>query len=115
MTAATRERRRQGTETRRKPQRTCIACRQTRAKHELVRVVRGISGDISVDGSGKLSGRGAYLCAKDKCWERGLRGSYLENRLLLGAPLSSEDRDRIRNEAQTVIESRRDGGEVTSL
>ncbi|MCY4576556.1 MAG: YlxR family protein [Chloroflexi bacterium] len=113
MTAATRERRQQVTETRRKPQRTCIACRQTRAKHELVRVVRSTSEVISVDSSGKLSGRGAYLCANDTCWERGLRGSYLENRLLLGAPLSSEDRDRIRHEARTVIQSRRDG-EVTS-
>ena len=78
-----------------------------------MRVVRDISGVVSVDGSGKLSGRGAYLCANDKCLNRGLRGSYLENRLLIGVPLSSEDRDRIRHEAQAVIQSRLDG-EVTS-
>jgi len=78
-----------------------------------VRVVRDISGVISVDGSGKLSGRGAYICANDTCLERGLRGSYLENRLLMGSPLSSVDRDRIRHEAQIVMQSRRDD-EVTS-
>ena len=78
-----------------------------------MRVVRSTSGVVSVDGTGKLSGRGAYLCANDKCLERGLRGPYLENRLLIGTPLPSEDRNRIHHEAQTVIESRR-GGEVTS-
>ncbi len=96
----------QGTEARRRPQRTCIACRETRAKHELVRIVRDVSGAVVVDGTGKLSGRGAYLCADEKCWERGIRGNYLEHRLLIGAPLSEKDRHRIRDEVQTVIRSR---------
>ena len=69
---------------------------------------------VSVDGTGKLSGRGTYLCANETCWKRGLRASYLEKRLLIGAPLSSEDRDRIRHEAQTVIQSRRDVEETSS-
>ena len=74
-----------------------------------MRVVRDTSGMVSVDGSGKLSGRGAYLCANDTCWERGLRGSYLEHRLLSGAALSSADRDRIRHDAQSVIRTLREG------
>ncbi len=78
-----------------------------------MRVVRDTSGRVSVDGSGKLSGRGAYLCLEDTCWERGLRGSYLEKRLLLSAPLSSDDRDRLRREGQAVILSRA-GGEGVS-
>lgn len=78
-----------------------------------MRVVRDISGVVSVDGSGKLSGRGAYICANDMCLERALRGSILENRLQMASPLSSEDRNRIRHEAQIVIRSRGDG-EVTS-
>ena len=62
-------------------------------------VVRNTSGAVSVDATGKLSGRGAYLCANESCWERGLRGAYLEHRLLISTPLQKRDLDRIRHEA----------------
>ena len=74
-----------------------------------MRIVRGVSGAVAVDSTGKLSGRGAYLCATEQCWERGLRDNYLEHRLLIGTPLSMEDHDRLRREAQAVIASRREG------
>ena len=44
------------------PQRTCVACRQTGAKRQLVRVVRAPDGSVTIDPTGKRSGRGAYLC-----------------------------------------------------
>jgi len=57
--------------TRRKhiPQRTCIACREKRAKRELIRIVRTPQGTIEVDPRGKKSGRGAYLCSRPACWD----------------------------------------------
>jgi predicted RNA-binding protein YlxR (DUF448 family) len=54
------------------PQRTCVACRQVKSKRELVRVVRAPDGKICVDESGKLHGRGAYLCRDRACWEKGI-------------------------------------------
>jgi len=48
---------------RRAPQRTCVACRTTRDKRDLLRVVRAPDGSVSFDASGKAAGRGAYLCA----------------------------------------------------
>lgn len=48
-------------------ERTCVACRQTKPKAELVRVVRGKDGLISVDESGRAQGRGAYVCANAAC------------------------------------------------
>ncbi|TMG55269.1 MAG: YlxR family protein [Chloroflexi bacterium] len=60
---------------RRLPQRTCVACRTTRAKRELVRVVRSPQGELSVDLRGKAPGRGAYLCADPACLELGLAGA----------------------------------------
>ncbi|MBR5900247.1 MAG: YlxR family protein [Clostridia bacterium] len=48
------------------PMRTCIACRQSFAKKELVRIVK--SGDeIFLDATGKANGRGAYICHNPEC------------------------------------------------
>ncbi len=47
---------------RRIPQRTCVGCRQVRAKRELVRLVLPAEGPVQVDLTGKRNGRGAYIC-----------------------------------------------------
>jgi predicted RNA-binding protein YlxR (DUF448 family) len=54
------------------PQRTCIACRGVSTKREMVRVVRGPEGSISVDETGKLNGRGAYVCRNRLCWQNAI-------------------------------------------
>jgi len=56
------------------PQRTCVGCRQTLPKRNLIRIVRTENG-ILVDPSGKLDGRGAYLHNQRSCWIRGLKGA----------------------------------------
>ncbi|HEV8468691.1 MAG TPA: YlxR family protein [Candidatus Limnocylindria bacterium] len=66
---------------RRLPQRTCVACRTTRAKRELVRVVRSPLGELSVDLRGKAPGRGAYLDPDPGCLERGLAEGALARAL----------------------------------
>ena len=63
------------------PQRTCVACRQTSAKRQLVRVVRAPDGSVTIDPSGKRSGRGAYLCATAECWQAGLKRGVLSRAL----------------------------------
>jgi len=60
------------------PQRTCVACRKIRPKRELVRLVRMPDGGVEVDIGGKKSGRGAYLCRAQECWEIGLKKERLE-------------------------------------
>ncbi len=59
------------------PLRTCVACRQGRAKRDLVRVVRTVAGDVQVDPTGKRSGRGAYLCRDASCWNQALHRGIL--------------------------------------
>ena len=59
------------------PMRTCISCRQERGKRDLVRVVRTPDGGVKIDPTGKLAGRGAYLCRAKPCWEQTLAGSRL--------------------------------------
>ncbi|TET40033.1 MAG: YlxR family protein [Dehalococcoidia bacterium] len=63
------------------PQRTCIGCRETRPKRELVRIVRNTSGAVEVDPTGKKSGRGAYLCKAKGCWEAALKKERLDRAL----------------------------------
>ena len=63
------------------PQRTCVACRQTNAKRQLVRVVRTPDGSVTIDPSGKRSGRGAYLCETAACWQAGLKRGVLSRAL----------------------------------
>ncbi len=64
-----------------KPQRTCITCRETKDKRELVRVVRTPAGDVVVDLTGKAQGRGAYLCQQLDCWQKGLQKERLTQAL----------------------------------
>ena len=72
------------------PLRTCIACRETKPKRELLRVVRTPDGHVMIDATGKKSGRGAYLCARLSCWEAALKKKRLEQEFEL--TLSEEDR-----------------------
>lgn len=48
------------------PIRTCIVCRQQKEKGALVRIVL-CDGTVSVDRTGKMPGRGAYICAEGDC------------------------------------------------
>ena len=63
------------------PERTCIACRQKRAKWELVRVVHTPQGTIEIDPRGKKAGRGAYLCRLQGCWDLALKKRKLGHAL----------------------------------
>jgi predicted RNA-binding protein YlxR (DUF448 family) len=72
------------------PLRTCISCRETKPKRELLRVVRTPDGHVLIDATGKKSGRGAYLCAKLSCWENAIKKKRLEQEFEL--TLSDEDR-----------------------
>ena len=49
------------------PQRQCMGCRERKEKRQLIRIVRGTDGHVSVDFGGKLNGRGAYICPNPEC------------------------------------------------
>ena len=63
------------------PMRMCIACREKKAKKELIRVVRTPEGAICVDRTGRANGRGAYLCDSVACLERAVKTKALERAL----------------------------------
>jgi predicted RNA-binding protein YlxR (DUF448 family) len=72
---------------RRIPQRTCIACRSVRSKRELVRIVCGPQGGLSVDETGKANGRGAYVCRSRLCWLKAIGDRRRQSNSRLGAEL----------------------------
>lgn len=57
-------------------------------KCELIRVVRTPEGEIRADISGKMNGRGAYLCRSSACLEKAVKRKALER--ALGASVSDE-------------------------
>ncbi len=60
------------------PVRRCVGCNEGKPKKELVRIVRSAEGEISVDLTGKKSGRGAYLCPKAACLAKAQKAKRLE-------------------------------------
>jgi predicted RNA-binding protein YlxR (DUF448 family) len=82
------------------PERTCVICGTKTAKRELVRVVRTPQGTCAVDETGKLSGRGAYLCHRASCWEKALKGGRLAH--ALRGEVSVEDKEKLEGFAITL-------------
>lgn len=74
------------------PVRTCIVCKNRDGKRALVRLVRTDAG-IQVDPSGKMNGRGAYLCHHKACWERAISTEVLSK--ALKTTLTDEDLERL--------------------
>lgn len=68
------------------PQRQCVGCRTMKNKKDLIRVVRSPEGAISLDFTGKLSGRGAYVCPKGECLARARKSKALERAFATAIP-----------------------------
>ena len=82
------------------PQRQCMGCRERKAKRELIRVVRGTDGTVSLDFSGKLNGRGAYLCPDLSCLQKAQKAKSLERSLEV--PIPDEVYDRLVKEMEAA-------------
>ena len=63
------------------PMRQCLGCNEHKPKTELLRVVRMPDGTISLDFTGKKSGRGAYICRDVKCLRRARKSLRIDRTL----------------------------------
>ncbi|MBO4816310.1 MAG: YlxR family protein [Clostridia bacterium] len=59
-------------------QRMCIGCNEKKDKRELIRIVLNKQGEISIDRTGKLEGRGTYICDNIDCLEKAIKNKKLE-------------------------------------
>ena len=72
------------------PERQCLACRNQKAKGELLRVVRTENGVI-YDPTGKKNGRGAYVCASSECVAKARKSGIFEKSLKAEVPAELYD------------------------
>lgn len=90
---------------RHRPQRTCVACRETTDQRELIRLVHG-DGGLAVDPTGRAPGRGAYLCRRPACWQRARETSEARGGGPLGhalrATLTDHDRAVLADHERTL-------------
>ena len=78
------------------PQRQCMGCRERKNKKDMIRVVRETSGNVTLDFSGKLNGRGAYVCPDPECLKKARKAKSLERSLEI--PIPEEVYDRLEKE-----------------
>ncbi len=88
---------------RKQPIRTCIACRNTSDKRQLLRIVKGPDGRVECDVTGKHAGRGAYLCPTMSCFETAWKKRSLDRALRTN--LNNDDYQRLQDQFGTLIES----------
>lgn len=74
------------------PVRRCVGCNTQKPKKELVRIVRSPEGEVSVDLTGKRSGRGAYLCPSAACLAKARKAKRLERTFEVPIPDGIYDR-----------------------
>ena len=63
------------------PLRMCLGCNEMKPKRELIRVVKNKDGELFVDLTGKLNGRGAYICKNRDCFSKARKARRLERKL----------------------------------
>ena len=68
------------------PLRQCIGCRQMKAKSELVRIIKTPDNEICLDKTGKMNGRGAYICLDGDCYNKAVKSKGIEKSLKMPIP-----------------------------
>jgi len=57
-----------------------------KAKTDLIRIVKSPEGIISIDSTGKMQGRGAYICKLDPCLQRAEKQKALSRVFKMAVP-----------------------------
>lgn len=70
------------------PIRKCIGCGEGKPKKELIRIVRNTDMEVKIDPTGKMNGRGAYICPNISCLEKAQKSKRLSNALEIEIPSS---------------------------
>ncbi len=76
------------------PQRTCMGCNEKKDKNQLIRIIKNKDNEIHVDKTGKMEGRGAYICNDVKCLEKVIKSKRLEK--VLETNISNEIYESLR-------------------
>ena len=75
------------------PMRRCVGCMESKPKKELIRIVGEGEHDLKIDATGKVNGRGVYLCPKGDCFAMARKKRAISRSLEM--EISSQVLDRI--------------------
>lgn len=78
------------------PLRKCTGCQEMKEKKQLIRVVRTDENQYTIDLTGKMSGRGAYICKNIECLEKAFKSKGLERSFKSAIP--KDIYEKLRNE-----------------
>lgn len=73
----------------------CIACKESKPKRELIRIVNSPDG-IVVDKTGKMNGRGSYICNNAECINKLCKQKVLNK--VLKTNISQDVYDRLKEQ-----------------
>ena len=76
------------------PERTCMGCNVKKPKKEFIRIVKNKDNEIDIDKTGKMQGRGAYICDNIECLEKLIKSKRLEK--VFGIKISDEIYEKLR-------------------
>ena len=68
------------------PLRKCVACNENKPKREMIRIVKNKEGVVDVDLTGRMNGRGAYICYNVDCLSKSKKGKKLDRALEITIP-----------------------------
>ena len=68
------------------PMRKCNGCGEQKPKKELVRIVKSPDGEVSLDLTGKASGRGAYICNDAECLKKARKSHRIDKAFEIAIP-----------------------------
>ena len=63
------------------PLRQCVGCNEMKNKEEMLRVLKTAEGEVILDTTGKMNGRGAYLCKNAECLKKAIKHKGIERSL----------------------------------
>ena len=78
------------------PLRKCTGCGEMKPKKELVRVVKTPDDKVLIDLTGRVNGRGAYICPDEKCLRIARKSKRIEKSFQMQIP--DEDYDKMEEE-----------------
>lgn len=80
------------------PLRTCVITKEQLPKKELLRIVRTKEGNVIVDETGKINGRGAYIKKDINVLDKAIKSKILEKKL------ECEIEDSVYEQIKVIIE-----------
>ena len=76
-------------------QRMCMGCNAKKDRRDLIRIVVNKNKEVTIDKTGKLEGRGAYICYNEDCLNKAIKTKKLER--VFEVKIDEEIYNKIRN------------------